>query len=341
MSGSRFLGLLLLLNSLLFAGCSSFEPPVALEGTAFGGSAWHIKLARLPAGQSAAAVTATIQAQLDGLNRIFSVYQPDSEIMRLNAAPVGVWRPVSADMMAVLTTAQRLSAETDGAFDITVGPLIELWGFGAQAETERVPSEAAIAAAKAQVGWRQLEVDPAGHRVRRLQPVRLDASSMVDGYAVDRLAAWLEQRGVKDYLVEVSGELKARGHKPGGKPWVLAIETADGLRGVERTLRVEGRGVSTSGDYHNYYERDGRRYSHFLDPVTGRPVTHALASVTVIDDSTLYADGLSTAFMVMGPARAWAMAAERKQPVFLIEHAGQGFRDRYNEPFAAFLETSP
>lgn len=336
-----FLIVLFGMGSLLLAGCSSFESPVALEGQAFGGSAWHVKLAHLPTGQSAAAITAAIQARLDGLNRIFSVYQPDSEIMRLNAAPVGVWQPVSADLMTVLTAAQGLSAETDGAFDITVAPLIELWGFGAQAEPERVPDAAAIAKAQAQVGWRQLELDPAGRRVRRLGPVRLDASSVVDGYAVDQLAAWLEQQGVRDYLVEVSGELKARGHKPGGQPWVLAIETADGRRGVERTLRVEGRGVSTSGDYHNYYERDGRRYSHFLDPRSGQPIRHRLASVTVVHASTLYADGLSTALMVMGPERAWALARARKLPVFLIEHEGDGFRDRYNAPFAAFLEPSP
>lgn len=336
----RWFAGVLLLNSLLFAGCSSLEPPVVLEGEAFG-SAWHVKLARLPAGRSAAAMTAAIQAQLDGLNRTFSVYQSDSEIMRLNAAPVGAWQPVSADLMAVLAMAQRLSRETDGAFDITVGPLLELWGFGAQAEPERVPSAAAIAQAQAQVGWRQLELDEAGRRVRRLAPVRLDPSSIVDGYAVDKLTAWLEAQGVRDYLLEVSGELKAKGHKPDGKPWVLAIETADGLRQVERTLRVDGLGVSTSGDYHNYYERDGRRYSHLIDPATGQPIRHALASVTVVHASTAYADGLSTAFMVLGPERTWALAESRRLPVFLIEHEGKGFRGRYNAAFATYLESQP
>jgi FAD:protein FMN transferase len=225
-----------------------------------------------------------------------------------------------------------LSAESEGAFDLTVQPLLELWGFGAQSRGERVPSAEEIAAARQRVGHGHLRID--GQQLCKTAAVQVDLNGIAAGYVVDRIAERLGQLGVRSYLLDVTGELRAAGRKPDGNLWRVAIEAPrDDRQVAQKVLELDGVGVSTSGDYRNYFERDGRRYSHTLDPRSGAPITHRLASVTVVDASTLRADGLSTLLMVLGPERGYAFAERGGIAAFFVTRTDQGFATRATPAF--------
>lgn len=273
--------------------------------------------------------TESILADID---KQASTYRSDSDIELFNALPAGECMAVPDGVLDLIQAGQQLSEESDGALDLTIEPLLNLWGFGPQGKGERVPRAEEIAAARQDVGHRYLHVD--GEQLCKERAVQVDFNSIAAGYAVDRVASMLESSGVSSYLVEITGELKARGLKPDGSPWRIAIEAPhDTERVAQRVVELDGFGVSTSGDYRNYFERDGIRYSHTLDPQTGAPISHHLAAVTVVDPSTLRADGLSTVLMVMGPERGLAYAAERDIAAFFVIHEGQEFVSKSTKAF--------
>lgn len=330
---------------LLGGGCASHHgggaAPVTLAGVAYFSMGWQVRVGELPPGMSAHALQQRLQARLDAANAVLSTYQPDTELMRFNQAPVGQWVRVSPLLRHALERALWVSAVTQGRYDVTVAPLVNLWGFGPEPRLERVPSAAEIEAVRARVGWRHLELDAARSSLRRMALVSMDLSSVGEGVAVDDLAATLEALGVRDYLVAVAGTLRSRGLHPDGKPWRLAIERPDGSGLPEQVLVFPAGAISTSGSYRNYFERDGVRYSHTMDPLSGRPVTHRGVSVTVVlpegeGDSTL-ADAWATALNVLGPDAGLALATRHGLAVYYIERAGDGFRVRHSPAFTAYL----
>ncbi len=330
-------GLLFAVLLSLIAGCERRPEPLSLSGFTMG-TAYHITVAD-PGDADAAAMQGELDQLLAMFNQIASTYIEDSELNRLNHAATGQWLAVSETLSDMLMLAMELSWLTGGSFDITVAPLVDLWGFGPQQRTEQLPAAAAIAAARQNVGYQHLEIDFADARVRKQRDIHLDLSALAKGYGVDLVALWLERQGFAHYLVEIGGEIRSRGHSPRGDDWRVAIEQpADGERAVHRAIRVSGVAVATSGDYRNYFERDGQRYSHTIDPATGSPVHHGLASVTVISDTAAYADALATAFTVMGPEKTRRFAEQQGIAVYLIEKTATGFSASHSSHFAKYLD---
>lgn len=272
------------------------------------------------------------EAVLAEVDQQMSTYRDDSVISAFNRAPAGSCMAVPAGMLEVVRTGLQLARESDGVFDPTLEPLLNLWGFGPQARVERVPTAEQLVEARQRSGYRHLRID--GQQLCKDVDLQLDLNSIAAGYTVDKISVRLAELGVANYLVDVTGELKAVGKKPDGQPWRIAIEAPrDDQRVAQKILQLDGYGISTSGDYRNYFEENGVRYSHTLDPHTGAPITHKLAAVTVADPSTLRADGLSTLLMVLGPEQGFAYAEQAGIAAFFVTREGEGFVTRSTTAF--------
>ena len=281
----------------------------------------------------------TIDALLAAFSQITSTYIPDSEVNRLSAFPLDEARAISQILSDILLISMEVSWVTGGAFDVTVSPLVELWGFGAEGREQTVPAASAVEAALAEVGFQHLQLDFTEPKITLAKPVTVDLSGVAKGYGVDMVAQWLERQGIQDYLVEIGGEIRAAGKSPRGDDWRVGIEKPAGLKGgVEKAIRVSGVGLATSGDYRNYFERDGKRYSHTINPKTGYPISHTTASVTVIAETSAYADALATGFLVLGAEKSLALAETHGIAVYLIDKSDEGFRSSYSSAFAPYLE---
>jgi FAD:protein FMN transferase len=262
-----------------------------------------------------------------------STYDPDSELSRLNKNPGTDWLPVSPNLLAVIQEGQGIGALAEGVFDITVGPLVNLWGFGPEDKPDSVPPPEAIRAARKRVGAHLLALRAAPPAVRKQRgDLYIDLSALGEGEGADRVAAWLESRGITEYMVAVAGTLRVRGRNPKGEPWGIAIEEPrPDRRSVQRILPLADGAISTSGDYRNFFEQGGRRYSHHIDPRTGEPIAQALASVTVVlpgaPHSARRADGLATALLLMGEAKGLALAKAQGIAAYFIVGEDQGFRE--------------
>lgn len=264
-----------------------------------------------------------IEASLDAVDRMMSTYKADSEISRFSSNATTDWQQVSAEFCASVEHALALSAVTNGAFDITVGPLVNLWGFGPVESIDKPPADADIKRMLSAVGYEHLQADCSRPALKKdITGLILDMSAFGKGYAADRVADGLEDAGVDDYLVEVGGELRVAGHNAKGELWAIGIEAPlIDQRRPHTIVRLTDAAVATSGDYRNYFESAGQRYSHTIDTRTGKPITHSLASVTVIDVSGYRADALATAFLVMGPEEAIAFALkEQLAALFLMRN---------------------
>jgi thiamine biosynthesis lipoprotein len=273
-------------------------------------------------------------ASFDDTVARLSTYEADSELSRLGRHRAAVPFELSPATLDVIGQAQQVAAESGGAFDATVAPLVAAWGFGAGA-APRGASPAGLA--EAAVGWRQLEVDRGRGIARKaLGGLRLDLSGIAKGDGVDRAAQALDRLGLDRYLVEAGGELRARGRNAEGRPWQVAIEQPEAWPPrARRIVPLSGASIATSGDYRNWYERDGRRLSHTIDPHTREPVRHALASVSVVHPSCALADAWATALFVAGPERGLAMARERGlAALFVVRESGGRLRDLESPAFA-------
>jgi thiamine biosynthesis lipoprotein len=314
---------------LAFAGCAA-QPGVTLSGETMG-SSWTVKIAgHLPA--STDELRAGVQARFDAVNQALSTYRADSALSRFNDDTTGEWVDVDPELGAVLGFALSLAELSGGAYDVTVGPLVNLWGFGPDPATNRVPAPAAIEAARALVGWRKVKVDVTAQRARKEPGVRIDLSSLGKGRGVDRVAEYLDGRGVTNYLIDLSGKLRARGRNPERAPWRVEVEkpTADvSSANVEidpQIIVLHDDSVATAGDYRRFFESSGRHYSHIIDPRTGWPVTHGTVSATSIAPDCLRADAVATVLMAMPPDDAMTLANRLKWPALLIGHAGDSYR---------------
>lgn len=303
------------------------------------GSDWQVTLADTTR-QPPAALIRGIQARLDAVDNQMSTWKPDSDLSRFNRAPAGSWHTLPAEFRRVLQAALQLAADSGGSYDPTVGKLVNLWGFGPAQGDHTPPPQAAIDAALAHTGWQKIRTDDQG---RVLQPgdIALDLSSIAKGFAVDQVVDWLQSQGFGNFLVEVGGELAARGNKADGSPWRVAIEMpgkavaragTDDLSGI--TLDLHNQSVATSGNYRHAFVHAGRYYSHHIDPHSGWPVPHVIASVSVVADTTLAADPLGTLMMVLGPDAGMAYATQHDLAVLMLIDSGQGFEARPSPAFA-------
>ena len=334
-----------------------------------------------------------LEAELHRVNLQMSTYLPDSELSRFNRGPVGKWMPVSAELAAMVVLALELSRRSDGAFDVTVGPLVNLWGFGAE-ERGGLPTAAEVEHSASRVDYRLLEVRASPPALRkRTADLYVDLSAIAKGHGVDRVAGLLENHGCGDYLVDIGGEVRVRGLNPHGERWRIGIQTPGSARGhpshkesasghpsqnesasghpshkeedveqvlvsasrewarqrlpshkeegVEQVLVLSAGAVATSGDYRNFRLVEGMRLSHTVDPRTGWPVKHPMASVTVVAESAALADGLATLINVLGPVDGLAFASDRQiAALALIRRQGM-FEQRYTDPMRDYLENAP
>ena len=296
------------------------------------GSTYTVKYVRSKDSPSLELLKRETDAILAEVDQQMSTYRDDSAIEQFNQAPAGTCQAMPAGVLQLVEAGRVLHEQSAGAFDLTLEPLLNLWGFGPKARAEKVPTAEQLTAARTRVGMQHLRSE--GERLCKDVDVQVDFNSIAAGYAVDKIVQRFNELGVTRYMVEATGELKAAGKKPDGQPWRIGLEAPqDGQRVAQSVLDVDGYGISTSGDYRNYFEEEGRRYSHTLDPLTGAPITHKLAAVTVVDKSTLRADGLSTVLMVMGTERGLAFAERMGIAAFFVTREGDAFVTQTTQAF--------
>ena len=279
-----------------------------------------------------------IQRTLSRVVGSTSVYEPRSDVSRFNAAEPGEWVEVSAEVARIVAVGLEVAELTEGAFEPTILPLVNIWGFGPQGRAEEIPSEEELETARAMIGWQALEVREDPPALRKSEPREIDLGGIAKGYGADAVADYLRDQGYSHFLVELGGDMVVEGGKPDGSLWRLAIEKPDERqRGIYRILELEDGGLVTSGDYRNYFEVDGQRYAHTIDPTTGFPVDHRLASVSVIAETSVLADAWSTALMVLGPERAAEVAEREDISALLIERTDDGFVEQRTGEFIRLL----
>lgn len=298
-----------------------------LAGEAMGTS-WSVRLAN-PGFVPLAPVRAAIEDALALVVRQMSPWEADSDLSRFNRADAGSWHPLPPGFLAVLECALHWARASGGAWDPTVGPLVDLWGFGPRPDPHAphpaaMPGADALALARARVGFGRIVVDAAGRRARQPGGACLDLCGIAKGHAVDLVAEVLAAQGFPDVLVEVGGELRARGVRPGGGPWRVAVAALPGEAPGSRVLALRDQAVATSGDHWHAFEHDGQRYSHTIDPRTGMPVRHALASVTVLHADCMQADALATVLTVLGPREGLQFACEHGVAALFCERSAGG-----------------
>lgn len=320
---------------LLLGACSSSETSHQFSGPTMGTS-YHVTVI---AESVPADLDQQIAAALEDINEQMSTYRNDSLLMEFNRAPLGEPFSISQDLLNVLVLAETIFKNSEGAFDPTVGPLVNLWGFGPDYHEDQVPDSALISGMVAELGFDGVSIDAGKVEAARLKSVSLDLSAIAKGYAADKVAEVLRGHGLSRYMVEVGGEMALAGMNARNTPWQIAIEKpVAGIRSVQQIVSFTNVGVATSGDYRNYFEKDGVRYSHTLDPRTGYPINHKLASVTVAAESSALADGLATAFMVMGTEKSLAFAEKHSIAIMTLSKTESGFEAAYSSAFLPYLE---
>lgn len=329
-----FIGLL----ALAAAGCARTPQELAIAGPTMG-TTYSIKVASTPASVDAHALRVAADEVLERIDLSMSGYRDDSEISRFNASASTDWFEVSTDLATVVDYALQVSRASEGTFDITVGPLVAAWGFGAQGEPIDLPDAARLAELKAQVGYEKLEA--------RLQPPALrkaDASLKVDlngiapGYAVDLMTERFRSMQLSHFMIDIGGEVRAQGRNARGQLWRIAVERPiDAEPEPYAIVQLDDAAVTTSGEYRHYFDRDGHRYSHTIDPRTGRPVEHTLASVVVIGPTSMYTDAWTTALNVLGTEAGMTLATKLDMPVMFIEARGTELHSVTTPQFAAYV----
>ena len=341
-----FLRMALLSVVILLTGCDNASAPATpkaavtvLEGKTMG-TVWRVSVVGVDKSR-AEELRTKVQTQLDGDDRLLSTWKNDSALMRFNHSRSTTPWPVNEAMADIVTESLRIGRKTQGAMDITVGPLVNLWGFGPDKQPVSTPTQAQIDAAKARTGLDKLTVINRADRQylqKSIPDLYVDLSTVGEGYAADHLARLMTEEGISRYLVSVGGALVSRGMNADGQPWRVAIQKpTDRENAVQAIVDINGHGISTSGSYRNYYELDGKRISHVIDPQTGRPITHKLVSVTVIAPTALEADAWDTGLMVLGTEKAQQVVREQGLAVYMIMKEGDGFTTWMSPQFRAFL----
>ena len=321
---------------------SSNSDIAALGGHTMGTS-WSVKLVASRS-RDLHPLHAGIQAELDRVVAQMSTWEADSDISRYNRASPNTWHALPDDFWNVLSSARDIAERSAGAFDPSIGPLVALWGFGADAAAQGVPNPARVAEVAARCGWHKLQLDPQTQSAMQPGGLQLDLSAIAKGYGVDLVSRWLRHIGITAALVEVGGELHGYGLKPDGQPWRVLVESAPeedaGAEYPPRVLALDDLAVATSGDRWHQFERDGVSYSHTLDPRSHAPVSRAAAAVTVIARDAMLADAWATALTVMGADEGLAFANDHDLAARFITRSSNGLVETMTPAFQRYLDAS-
>tara|TARA_B100001769_G_scaffold274157_1_gene271934 strand:+ start:705 stop:1679 length:975 start_codon:yes stop_codon:yes gene_type:complete len=300
------------------------------------GTTYSIKIKTADAVVNQEKIRADIEKILLEINQKMSTYIVDSELSVINFSNSLDSNLISDDLFKVISHANTISKTTNGAFDITVGPLVNLWGFGPNKSENKIPSNEEIELIKKNIGYKKIYLNKETTSIKKLHPdLYVDLSGIAKGFAVDKIALYLNSYNLENYLVEIGGELIAKGTNEDNEVWQIGIENPN--NNLAKIIGLKDIAMATSGDYRNYFEKNGVRYSHTINPNTGKPIKHKLASVTVLDKTAMNADALATAFMVLGPAKTIELANELKIGVYLIIKNDENFYEEYNEYFEPFI----
>ena len=302
------------------------------------GTSWGVRIVP-PPGFDPETARAAVEGELAHIVSHFSHWDPRAELARFNGAPPGFYA-VSEPFWTLLNAALDLADDTDGAFDPTLGALVDLWGFGPPGPRPAgdLPTGDEIAAAVAVSGWKGLRLNRPMRAVQQVGGMRLDLSGVAKGHAVDRLSDLLTELGAPHHLVEIGGELRGRGVKPDGQPWWVELQQAPGAPAPRTLVALFDLAVATSGDWIRGFEHAGRRYAHTLDGRTGRPLDNGVASVTVLADTAMYADAMATALAVMGPVEGPAFAEALTIAAAFVVRGEDGLTETVTPAFRAMLE---
>ncbi|MGD9612038.1 MAG: FAD:protein FMN transferase [Kiritimatiellia bacterium] len=325
---------------LSLSACSPAPRDAALSGQTMG-TTYSIRLADAPLDRrELAALQADVDAALAEVNRQMSPYLPGSEISRFNRAGTNEPVAISPDFQLVARRALEIAEATGGAFDPTVGALVNLWGFGPDGLRREAPSAGQIAAARQKTGWRHLLLTPDDRLAKDVPALQLDLGAIAKGFGVDRVAELLRERGFRNFLVEIGGETLGAGVNARSEPWRVGVLQPDGSTELHGVVPLTGgKAIATSGDYRNFYRDErGELRCHVIDPRTAAPVGPAVASVSVLADDCLTADALATALFVLGPDEGLPLLAARfpgVEALFLVRAGADGFREIATPGFVA------
>jgi thiamine biosynthesis lipoprotein len=339
--------LLILLLSVVISSCSNSEirkKLVVINGLTMG-TTYTVKFVedsgstRDNNGDNSTRIKAGIEKVLLQVNSKMSVFMNDSEISRFNRVESTDWFQISPNTAWVIKQALSVSEKSGGAFDITVGPLVNLWGFGTR-KVNGIPTEDEINHTLKIVGYKNMSVRLSPPAVKKkIKKMNCDLSAIAKGFGVDKLAEYLESAKITSYLIEIGGEVRTRGKNNHDQWWRIGIASPTGTFGIQKVIELKNQSMATSGDYRNYFEKDGVRYSHTIDPKTGRPISHNLASVTVIKDCCMVADALATAINVLGPEKGYDLAIKENLAVFFILKSDEGFTEKTTPEFERILKS--
>lgn len=320
----------------VIAGCEKPIDQIYLSGLTMG-TTYNIKYIVSQEQPSPDVLQKEIDRLLEQVNDQMSTYRSDSELSRFNQNKSSQPFEVSPQTVTVVKEAIRLNGLTLGALDVTVGPLVNLWGFGPEARPEVVPSDSELEKRRAVTGIQHLSVN--GNALSKDIPnLYIDLSTIAKGWGVDVVADYIQSQGIENYMVEVGGEMRLKGLNREGVKWRVAIEkpTVD-ERAIQEIIEPGDMAIATSGDYRNYFERDGIRYSHIINPATGKPINHKVVSVTVLDKSSMTADGLATGLMVLGEEQGMKIANENNIPVIMIVKSSDGYIELASEAYKPYI----
>lgn len=337
--------LLIAILAVSLAACfpsnDSAKAEILLQGRTMG-TTFNIKVVSTIEEVNTLQLQQKIDALLKKVNLEMSTYISDSEISRFNKSASLEPVEISKGFTRVLAESIRLGELSKGKLDITVGPLVNLWGFGPEQRPEKVPTNELLASTRSRVGLANLHLS--GNQLSKdISDLYIDLSTTAKGYGVDVVAELIEASGITNYLVEIGGEMRLRGFKHTGELWAIAIEKpildpSGGQRAIHQVIIPKDNAIATSGDYRNYFEVDGQRFSHIIDPETGKPINHNLVSVTVIAPSSMTADGLSTAMMVMGAEKGLEFASKHDLAALFISKTENGFKEQFTVKFKQYLK---
>lgn len=329
--------LLVVLSVVLLAGCSKPAEQVHLSGPTMG-TGYNVKYIVQDEQPKPGVLQKEIDKVLEKVNDEMSTYRPDSELSRFNQHTTNEPFTVSSDTAAVVREALRINKLTEGAMDVTVGPIVNLWGFGPEDRPDVVPTTEMLSERRKITGIQHLS-ETGDALIKNIPELYVDLSSIAKGRGTDEVADYLESVGIHNYMVEVGGEIRVKGKNRDGVPWRIAVEKpVVNQRSVENIIEPGDMAIATSGDYRNYFEEDGVRYSHIINPKTGNPISNKVVSVTVLNPSCMTADGLSTGLMVLGETEGLRIANQNNIPVLYIVKTKDGFKEFSSDAFKPYLK---
>ena len=281
----------------------------------------------------------SIELILEEINSEMSTYLPNSSLSRINQNQTIEWQTISSDLYEVIEEALSIGILSNGGFDITIGPLVNLWGFGVDEKSGVRPSDNEILQTMANTGFHNIQLSSNPYSIKKeKEELYVDLSGIAKGYAVDKITNYLNSINISNYMVEIGGEIRARGLNEKDKIWRIGIEQPlTKQRQVQRIIKLDNIAMASSGDYRNYFEEDGVRYSHIINPASGKPVTHNLVAVTVLSESTSTADGLATAMLILGLEEAYKLAEQEDIAAFFIFDTDDGFQEKFTSQFQQYI----